>query len=46
MSGFFSKLIDDLTAEDVAALKDQPESQIFEIKPDFNSVFLKIVSAQ
>ncbi len=34
MSGFFSKLIDDLTAEDVAALKDQPEGQIFEIKQD------------
>lgn len=37
MSGFFSKLIDDLTAEDVAALKDQPEDQIFDIKRDLPS---------
>ncbi len=38
MSGFFSKLIDDLTAEDVAALKDQPEGQVFEIKQDFPEI--------
>ncbi len=37
MSGFFSKLVDDLTAEDVAALKDQPEGQIFDIKRDLPS---------
>ena len=37
MSDFFSKLVDDLTAEDVATLNDQPEGQIFDIKQDLKS---------
>jgi len=34
MSRFFSKLVDDLSAGDIASLQDQPEGQTFDIKQD------------